>query len=160
MIMDLQFAVKGSDQTLVFSSDVIKHILSHRQRRPNQAEAGGQLFATFENNTVLVRRATGPRRADKRSRFRFIPHRISERREIKRMFKAGLHYVGDWHTHPQVVPRPSDIDLSNMADMFAKSHHGLAGFVMLIAGTAAPPSGLFVGICDDRQCTELSIVAE
>ena len=156
-MQDFRYAVAGSGQFLSLTVDAIKHIVSHRQIKPGQTEAGGQLFATFENNVVLVTRATGPRQADQRSRYRFVPHRISERREIKRLFKAGLHYVGDWHTHPQVVPRPSDIDLSNMADMFVKSHHGLAGFVMLIAGTAPLPLGLFVAICDDHQCTELSI---
>ena len=144
-----------SGQVLVLSDAVVKHIFLHCQSRPGQAEAGGQLFATFEDSTVLVTRATGPRKSDHRSRFRFIPHRISERREIKRLFKAGLHFVGDWHTHPQDVPRPSEIDLSNITDMFTKSRHGLAGFVMIIAGTVEPPRGLYVSICDERQCTEL-----
>ena len=157
--MDLEYSENRTAQTLVLSSGVIEHIASHRQLRSNQKEAGGQLFATFEHDIVCIQLATGPRRADKRSRFRFIPHRVSERREIKRLFKTGLHYVGDWHTHPEVVPRPSTIDLNNMADMFSKSHHNLAGFVMIIAGTSPPPEGLFVGICDDKQCTELSVIA-
>lgn len=149
-----------SGQVLVLSDAVVKHIVSNRQSRPGQMEAGGQLFATFEDNTVLITRATGPRKADYRSRFRFVPHRVSERREIKRLYKAGLHFVGDWHTHPQTVPRPSDIDLANITDMFEKSRHGLAGFVMIIAGTMLPPDGLYVAICDEHRCFELTVDAE
>ncbi|MCH8247966.1 MAG: Mov34/MPN/PAD-1 family protein [Proteobacteria bacterium] len=158
--MELRYTMVDSGQVLVLSDAVVKHIVSNRQSRSGQAEAGGQLFATFEDSTVLVTRATGPRKADHRSRFCFIPHRVSERREIKQLFKAGLHFVGDWHTHPQSVPRPSEIDLSNISDMFAKSRHGLAGFVLIIAGTEAPPHGLCVAICDERQCTELAITEE
>lgn len=155
--MALRYTMVDSGQVLVLSDAVVEHIVSNCQSRPGQTEAGGQLFATFEDSTVLITRATGPRKADHRSRFRFVPHRISERREINQHYKAGLHFVGDWHTHPQTVPRPSDIDLSNITDMFKKSRHGLAGFVMIISGTMPPPDGLYVAICDERQCIELTV---
>ena len=67
-----------------------------------------------------------------------------------------LHYVGDWHTHPEPQPRPSGTDTRSFWDMFRKSRHQLAGFVMIIVGTIAPPAGLFVGISDGDMLEQLA----
>ena len=41
--------------------------------------------------------------------------------------------------------------------MFRKSRHKLASFVMVIVGKAAPPEGLFVGLCNDRGIEKLDL---
>lgn len=85
----------------------------------------------------------------------FIPNRIAERREITRLFKSGLHYVGDWHTHPEPRPVPSETDAESFKDMYQKSRHNLASFVMIIVGTAASEEGLYVGLCNDKEIRQI-----
>ena len=142
-------------QTLLLTDVVLAHFGRHRQLTHRSKEAGGQLFATFDHNRIQIERATGPRPADRRSLGTFIPNRIAERREIKRLFKKGLHYVGDWHTHPQPRPSPSSTDIDSFQDMFRKSRHRLASFVMVIVGTVEPPEDMFVALITNERVEQL-----
>jgi len=119
---------------------------SVRQRYCCSREAGGQLFGKVSPGAWTVVLATGPRPSDRRTKWSFQPDRSAERHEIRRLFEKGLHYLGDWHTHPQGRPRPSQTDLKSMKEMIAKSHYELEGFLMVIVGTSRPPEGLWVSL--------------
>src|SRR5712664_740639 len=103
------------------------------------SEAGGQLFATVSEGLIDVIEATGPRPTDQRSVFGYVPDRDAERLEIKERFAAGLHFVGDWHSHRQRHPYPSTTDIESMGDMVQRSDHSLAGFVLIVVDTAKFP---------------------
>lgn len=149
------YRARSSGQSVVLSDDVLAHLSCYRQVDPAAEEGGGQLFATFQTGAVVLEKATGPRSSDRRSRFWFHPNRQAERREIKQQFKLGRHYVGDWHTHPERMPRPSGQDIASFHDLFRNSRHGLANFVMIIVGTLDPPEGLYVGLFDHKHTIEL-----
>jgi len=146
----IQYIIGDSGQTLLLTDTVLTHFARYRQVAPLSREAGGQLFAKFVHNEIHLEHATGPRLTDRRSVTSFIPNRFVERREIKKHFKSGFHYVGDWHTHSEQSPTPSHTDIVTFQDMFSKSRHKLASFVMVIVGTAPPPAGLFVALCNDK----------
>ena len=133
----------GSSRVLVTDA-VVEHLLKHRQLRCWQREAGGQLFARFDGDVQVIEKATGPRPSDKRSRRSYRPNLRAEQAEIFQMHEVGLHYVGDWHTHPERVPTPSYTDKHTMADCVAKSHHQLDGFLLFVVGTDEPPTGMHV----------------
>lgn len=130
----------------VIMQEVLIHLDAHRQRSPHDKEAGGQLFAEISREAWHIVRATGPRRTDFRSRFGFRPNRNAEREEIRSLFSEGLHYVGDWHTHPECRPTPSSSDLNSLRDMVANSRHELPGFVMIIVGQDPWPAGLWMSL--------------
>ncbi len=142
---------------IIFTHDVIEHMRLHRQLQMRDREAGGQLFATFEGGDVLIERATGPRLTDWRSRFSFRPNRFCERREIAMLHKSGLHYVGDWHTHPEPRPTPSETDRESIHETFHRSRHAYAGILMVIVGQDDPPPGLYVAISDGRHLHRLDV---
>ncbi len=119
---------------ILIEPSVVRHLMHHRQLLSTHPEVGGQLFGILEKFRVRITLATGPRADDKRSRFSFFPCRSRENTEIKECFDAGLHYVGDWHTHPQKKPSPSSIDFDSMTDCFRKSKHQLSHFIMVIVG--------------------------
>lgn len=123
------------------SGKALTHVHRFRQTTCWKREAGGQLFAKVLDAGWLVEEATGPRINDIRSRFGFEPDRPAERREIQKLFATGLHYVGDWHTHPEPTPTPSQIDLNSIRDMVQASKHELPGFLMLIVGTNLDTTG-------------------
>jgi integrative and conjugative element protein (TIGR02256 family) len=62
-----------------------------------------------------------------------------------RLFEQGLHYVGDWHTHPEPIPHPSATDTAEILDIFRCSKHELAAMLLVIVGQSTFPKGLFVG---------------
>lgn len=152
----IEFRLPNSEQRLVLTDAVIQHIEKYRQRDSNDAEAGGQLFARIEGTTVFLTSATGPRRQDSRTRFGFRPNRRLERKEIATMFKRGLHYIGDWHTHPEEHPVPSSEDIASMVETFYRSRHQLAGFIMMIVGVSCDADGLYVAVCNESGVVRLS----
>jgi integrative and conjugative element protein (TIGR02256 family) len=123
-------------------SEVIAHFNSQIQTCWLDKEAGGQLFANLQRGQWIISKATGPRSSDYRSRFGFKPDRVAEQ-EIADLFSCGLHYVGDWHTHPQDLPRPSPLDLKSMRDTVQQSVHTLPGFLMAIVGRSSGTSGIW-----------------
>lgn len=142
-------------ERLLLADEVLGRFKHYRQIG-NRKEAGGQLFATFDDTTTRIECATGPRRSDRRGRRFFSPNRRVERREIGRVSKKGLHYVGDWHTHPERRPTPSSTDMDSLREMFCKSEHSLASFVLIIVGLDEGPEGLYVGLCDGCRITRLT----
>ena len=125
---------------------MLNHFAKHQQNTESSYEAGGQLFARFVGNQVRIEKATGPRPADRRSRFLFIPDRRQEQQEIDEMHRKGLHFVGDWHTHPQPTASPSYSDLRSIKDVFSRSKHNLNGFVMIIVGSDDFPAALHISL--------------
>lgn len=154
--VSIQYPVGGSGQILSLEQSVLDHFVKWRQLDPKIPEAGGQLFGSVEGQCIRINLATGPRRSDRRGRFFFIADRLAERREISTFHKSGLHYFGDWHTHPQSIPSPSGTDLSSMADLFARSKHELNAFLMVIVGTAGFPDGLHVSVHEANAWSKLS----
>jgi integrative and conjugative element protein (TIGR02256 family) len=145
---ELTYCIRGPRRRLVFTSDVLRHFDRNRQRRCFSSEAGGQLFACFTAEAIVVEVATGPYREDKRSRFLFTPDRRREQQDIDDHFAQRLHFLGNWHTHPQKIPSPSGTDLKNTRQRFVESEHALKAFLMVIVGLAPFPSGLFVALVD------------
>ncbi len=118
--------------------NVIGFLEGHRQRNWFQNERAGQLFGTIDNNTIIVMEATGPRRGDRANHISYDINRGAAQREIDDRYEKGLHYIGDWHTHPQKTPGPSTTDILSMARLFCTSSHQLNFVAMLIVGTRGP----------------------
>lgn len=134
----------SADPVLILRDQVLAHFGRHRQLKPYSVESGGQLFSRLASDIIEVERATGPRWSDRRGRRLFVPNRRAERKEIRRMYRTGLHFVGDWHSHPQSRPVPSARDIDSIRSEFELSEHELEFLVLVIVGTALPPEGLYV----------------
>ncbi len=154
------YPIGSSDQTIILSDTVVGHLKRYRQMHNRQREAGGQLFARFDRIRIIVEEATGPRRSDRRTRISYTPSRFAERREINSRYKRGLHYIGDWHTHPERIPSPSIIDIRSIGDCVTKSEHSLNGFILIVVGPAEPPDGFHTSLHDGVQNIELKAVTE
>jgi len=155
-IEELTYRIRGPLHRLVFTSEVLDHFRSNRQRRCLSSEAGGQLFARFIAGAIVVEVATGPYREDKRSRFLFTPDRCREQRDIDNYYTQRLHFLGNWHTHPQKIPFPSGIDLKNTRKRFIESDHMLESFLMVIVGLAPFPKGLYVALVNGSAANQLT----
>lgn len=154
--MHLTYPIGDSGQKLVLRASVLRTFRYHRQGRLFGRESGGQLFAGYDDaETIDVQEATPPRRGDARSRHSLIPDRRAEASEIAERYRRGLHFVGDWHTHPQSRPLPSQTDILNVQAAFLSSRHHLNAFVMIVVGRCPFPDGLFVALCDGCSCHRL-----
>lgn len=142
----IDYPIGSSGQVLIFTVPVLEKFSRHRQLRFWQREAGGQLFGRLDGSRIEILEATGPRRTDRRTRTTYAPDRRAEQREIDDRFGRGLHFIGDWHRHPEKIPFPSYRDISSLDDTVRRSNHSMLAFVLVIVGQAAAPEGLHVSI--------------
>jgi integrative and conjugative element protein (TIGR02256 family) len=143
-VITLPLSAEGA--SLVLGDAVVEHFALHQQVRHDQAEAGGQLFARITRYEIFVEEATGPRASDRRGRTHYTPDRHAERKEIRERFALGLHYIGDWHTHPESVATPSPIDRFTISDCSRRSTHKLAGFLLIVVGNGSFPECLHISL--------------
>jgi integrative and conjugative element protein (TIGR02256 family) len=153
---------EGPEGSVCFPSSVLASLRAHRQHHAWSREAGGQLFSPTVGARLTIERITPPGEKDVRSRYSFWPRRDAEQRDIHRMFKAGLHYIGDWHTHPEDRPRPSRADVEKIGAIFRQSRHQLHAMLLVIVGRTLHADGIFVahvnlrGVfpCEVRTCPD------
>lgn len=153
--MNLKYVLEQGGPVLIISEAAIDVMMQYRQMNHNSREAGGQLFAQFQGAETTIVEATRPKLLDRRLRHRFEPNRRIQQREIRDRHSKGLHFVGDWHTHPQDVPHPSSEDMKNMNECFALSTHELNAFIMIIVGKKPVPDGLYVALVKAAGITPL-----
>ena len=132
----LRVPIGTSGQALVFSRAVLTQFEKLRQIQSGLPEAGGQLFAKLIRNQIRIEQATGPRPSDKRARMHYVPDRRAEQSEIVRKHKDGLHYVGDWHTHPGAAAYMSRPDRSTLARIARFEKAGQPRPIMIILAGA------------------------
>jgi integrative and conjugative element protein (TIGR02256 family) len=152
---DLLYGLGGPRPRLVLRKNVLRRFEQHRQLSACSMEAGGQLFARFAVNAIIIEKATGPYRSDQRSRSWFVPDRAREQRDIGQAFRNGLHFIGNWHTHPQGFPSPSTVDIKNTAERFTLSKHTLTAFLLAVVGNAPFPQGLYLALINATCVKEL-----
>lgn len=131
-------------------------IFSDFRQMNGEPEGGGLLFAQFEFPIIRILAITAPTSTDGRWVTLFVPNRILQRRSIKDHFKRGRHFVGEWHTHPEPNPTPSNLDLASMRDAFLRSDHELNYFIMVIVGNRSDKLSLWVSAHNGRHFKRLS----
>lgn len=156
--MNLKYGLEPGGASIILTDTVISKIVRHRQLSIKDKEAGGQLFATFDNYNTVVIEATEPKFLDKRSRYSFVPNLFLQKKDIRSQYKKGNHYIGDWHSHPEPIPTPSDDDYKSMVDYFNKSNHELLSFLMVIVGTEAPPNCFHVCLVNSFKVQKLVLI--
>ena len=144
--VSLRYVLAPDSASIIITCEAIRTLKKFRQTVPLQKEAGGQLFGRFEGSRTIIVEATPPKWLDRRSKTTFHPNRWVQRLEIRNRYARGLHFVGDWHTHPERIPHPSNEDKRNMMECFERSVHELHAFVMIIIGTELLPEGLHVSL--------------
>lgn len=98
---------------LSFADEVLQNFVAHIQAEPQTPESGGLLLGSVHGANLLIVEATTPTKWDRRFRrlFERMPfghQTIAERRW--RQSGGTVRYVGEWHTHPENYPVPSQLD--------------------------------------------------
>lgn len=134
-----------------FCDNVVDEMKKHQQHSQCK-EAGGILFSRLnEDNHMVISKITTPSFWDKRFLDRFVLNKRKTQKEINSSFKNGFHYVGDWHTHSEVNPRPSGIDLSTIKSVYNKSKHELRYFLIVILSSSSDFKYSYVAFVDGRN---------
>lgn len=153
----LKIELTGTKQELVICDEVLQVFADARQMSAGDKETGGILFAEISKSEVRIVRVT---RAEKRasiSRVLFRPSLRQKRIAVKEAFNDGLHFVGEWHTHPERDPSPSSMDEESMEDSFKRSKHELNRFLMIILGNRKRQLSLAITLHSDLKVEALGL---
>lgn len=153
--MSLRYTTTTGGPAIVLTEPAIEIMMQYRQLGSHHREAGGQLFARFVGVNTEIIEATKPKLLDRRSRYDFRPNRWLQQLEIRDRYKKGLHFVGDWHSHPENCPQPSKEDIDSMFECFTLSYHELRAFVMVVVGREPAPGGLYVALVKEGSILTL-----
>ncbi|HID99315.1 MAG TPA: hypothetical protein EYP59_03385 [Thiotrichaceae bacterium] len=108
----------ANGQKLKLSHAVIQKMKEYRQDAYWKKEAGGILLGRhiIESKDIIVDSISTPLSGDKQTRFSFFRKAKRHQKLIDKVWHESngtLNYLGEWHTHPESLPSPSNIDLIN-----------------------------------------------
>lgn len=123
-------------RTVDFTVDVIKTICRWRQTDSRSYEAGGYLTGYINKKTtnITVDGISEPCRLDRRSRFRIDLKDPEHKSFLYRQAHINSYYTGLWHTHPEPVPNPSDIDWRDWRETLRDDKSATDYIFFVIAG--------------------------
>lgn len=107
------------------------------QHGPDDREAGGVLLGRHlkESSDIVVDEVTQPMEGDIRRRHFFFRRKKQHQRAMDSAWRRSggtSTYLGEWHTHPETDPRPSNFDLMNWNARICLDHHsGILFFVII-----------------------------
>jgi len=116
----------NKSNALTISNCVLKVFEMYIQNEPSKSEAGGVLIGRIisKNDDILVDAVTVPNNDDIRERFFFFRKKKKAQKIINKYWKKSSRtqiYLGEWHTHPENVPQPSDHDYKNWKNISANA---------------------------------------
>lgn len=121
---------------IIIEENIENFFLNYRQTK-NKNEQGGILLGIVKLNEIIICRASIPTVFDKSSRFSFERNKKSAQLFIDYEFlNSGgkIIYLGEWHTHPENFPTPSNVDLKMIKTQYNKNSLNENFLIMIIVG--------------------------
>lgn len=106
---------KSDAGKLEIGQHALTRMLAFVQSTPRKTEAGGVLLGRYilESADIVIDEITIPMPGDRRSRSGFYRDHRRHQKVIDRAWRESggtCAYLGEWHTHPESRPVPSDTD--------------------------------------------------
>lgn len=101
-------------------------------------ETGGILLGKFNRKNKLIEISEVYEL--KTSLFSKILYKRNARKAQKIINKRWketegiINYIGEWHTHPNMLAHPSRTDINSLKEIYDKVKHVLPGTILIIAG--------------------------
>ena len=113
---------------------------SKYQQTGSKTEAGGYLMGREFGGQLVVEVATEPGADDVRKRFFFKRNKYRGQKLVDKIWKASgrkMIIAGEWHSHPESFPTPSNRDIRESIKSFNKGHFPLDFMLIVIVGKKA-----------------------
>lgn len=121
-----------------------------------QPEAGGIILGKVKGNVVQVLKLSPPTELDKASRRNFERHRLSAQIVINYEFYNShqqITYLGEWHTHPEDFPTPSETDKKMIFQQFRNNKLHTPFLLLFIKGL----KGIYAAVFEDNALTSCTV---
>ncbi|MFC3873219.1 Mov34/MPN/PAD-1 family protein [Neisseria musculi] len=138
----LEWVAVDCDFTVRIDMSVLNQLAAFRQTLSgNEPESLGLLVGLVWPTAFWVKAATVPTPFDELNRFWCIRTEKSAEfnfhtlKRLNRQSNHQLHYLGEWHTHPQIQPTPSLTDHINWRMLPENRYFGQDTRLFVILGT-------------------------
>lgn len=114
--------------------DEIKNWIQDESSKP---ESGGYIvgYQHKETGNISLEAVSHPFLLDDRNRVRFNIRDPRHQLFLKKARRNKSYYMGVWHTHPQKIPVPSEIDWTDWRETLNTDRTGCEYVFFAIAGT-------------------------
>ncbi|WP_157275116.1 Mov34/MPN/PAD-1 family protein [Dechloromonas agitata] len=137
-----------TDGKVLIEGAVIDLVLDYQQRGSSTPEAGGIFLGYRRGIHLHIVQATTPQPRDRRMRYRFDRYDQFHQAIASKQWEESdgtVDYVGEWHTHPEVNPSPSSLDISEWGKIHRTRQFPM---IFLIVGLA---ESLWIGLgCNNK----------
>lgn len=144
-------------RTVYISSRVVDIFGSYIQRR-GENESGGILLGNVYSDHDEITDVTVPNELDQKGPMFFHRSKAVAQARIDGAWIescGSLVYLGEWHTHSQIKPRPSSRDLKMVATVFAETVMDLKYLYTIVVGRAG---NYWIGVQTSDGLQELEII--
>lgn len=138
---------------LLIHSDVLDTFSTYKQEDNESLEAGGILLGNRRGPHIELLKITKPQTTDIRRRHSFDRSSIRHSDIAITEWKDSngyIDYLGEWHTHPEENPQPSQIDITEMSLIASSRKSNL--MLSVIVGT----EHLWVGAYQEKCLIKLT----
>lgn len=132
-----EWEADGRQSLLIIQPAVISVFSRYAQHDGRAPEAGGILLGYVRGHHLEVVQATEPTKFDTRMRFFFQRLAIWHAKIAQSRWEGSsglVRYLGEWHTHPEVIPNPSPLDLEEWRSL-ANVRRDMRPSLGIIVGT-------------------------
>jgi integrative and conjugative element protein (TIGR02256 family) len=136
-----------------FTKDVLLLITRFKQSKQKQ------LLGQVKENNIYITRVSFPSNQDKSSRFSFSRNKNYAQAIIDFEFHNSNKrtiYLGEWHTHPEELPTPSNTDRKMIKDQFSKNKLNEPFLLQYIQGT----KGFYLALLEPKNFNEIQVKEE
>ena len=138
--------------------EVLKIFEQYRQGKDDLPVAGGVLHGKrLKNGSIIITDITTPQIGDIQKRLLFKKNReIHQQLSNEKWIESNKFSIalGEWHTHPEAVPTPSNVDKKSWRLNVSKQHDDRV-YVFIIVGFSDLRMWLLSKKSDIRQAIKL-----
>lgn len=144
------------DFKIFFTKDVLSLLATFIQVKKGQHEAGGILLGQVKEKDIYITRISFPSKRDRSSRYSFMRDKRNAQDIIDYEFfnsNKRTIYLGEWHTHPEELPTPSNVDRKMIKNQLLKNVLNEPFLLQYIQGT----KGFYLGLIRTGEIIEKTI---
>lgn len=139
----------------VHLTDGVLHLINaHRQfLDTKKAEACGIIIGEIRSKSLRVIDISPPADDDERTVYSFYRKSKKHQDYLNKMHEISngvLQYIGEWHTHPELKPRPSNCDYNGWSKLIGNEKFNQLPKLVWIAGNYHFKEDWFNLIVDKR----------
>ncbi len=126
-----------AEKILIIPSNINTIIDAYKENLPDLESGGIILGKILPNKHILIEILTHPNKKDKRGLCFFYRDRNEAQKIINQKWEESngeIIYLGEWHTHNEDVPIPSNRDLQMIKNQLKTSKMEIDFLLLLIIG--------------------------